>query len=101
MVDLIDPRTRKRRLRIALRSPTGAYVGLDVAFLPDGRDLLVEQIPGYDAAGTAAVLRRFDGTTGAAEGPPLRVADTPRSGCGHDHGSAAAVRDQRSSRTRR
>ena len=78
VVDLIDPRTRKLRLRIAL--DPSRYGGASVAFLPDGHDLLVEQILNAPAAEAAAVLRRFDGTTGAAEGRPLRV---PHASFGH------------------
>ena len=71
VVDLIDPRTRKLRLRIAL--DPSMYGGASVGFLPDGHDLLVEQILNAPSAGTEAVLRRFDGTTGAAEGRSLPV----------------------------
>ena len=35
--------------------------------------MIVEQIPGSDVDGPPSLLRRFDGETGAAEGPPLRV----------------------------
>ena len=70
VVDLIDPRTRKRLLRIAL--DPSRYDDARVAFLPDGHDLLVEQII-FAPSGIAAVLHRFDGTTGAAEGRSLRV----------------------------
>ena len=75
LVDLVDTRTHERRLASrSRRSPTRSqYVGLSVLYLPDGRDVIVEQIPGPDADGPPSVLRRFDGKTGAAEGPPLRV----------------------------
>src|SRR4051794_38504962 len=72
VVDLIDPRTRKLRLRIALDP---SMYGHSATFLPDGHDLLVEQMTD-GPAGMEAVLRRFDGTTGAAEGRSLHVPDT-------------------------
>jgi WD40 repeat protein len=75
LVDLVDTRTHERRNRIVLpRVPDRAQlVGLNVLYLPDGRDLIVEQIPGSDVDGPPSLLRRFDGETGAAERPPLRV----------------------------
>ena len=82
LVDLIDPRTRKRRLGSCSRRPRRLpYVGLSVAFLPDGRDLIVEQIPERRSTGPPPLLRRFDGTTGAAEGRRCAWAGIPRSGC--------------------
>ncbi|MDA0158825.1 AAA family ATPase [Solirubrobacter ginsenosidimutans] len=71
VVDLIDPRTRTRRLRIAL--DPSRYGAASVAFLPDGRDLLIEQILNPPSIEAAVVLRRFDATTGAAEGRALRL----------------------------
>jgi WD40 repeat protein len=48
-------------------------VGLNVLYLPDGHDVIVEQIPGSRVEGSPSILRRFDGETGASEGAPLRV----------------------------
>ena len=76
LIDLVDSRTHERRSRIALPPlPDPApYLGLQVLYLPDGRDLIVEQIPGPpNVDGPPSVLRRFSGETGAAEGPPLLV----------------------------
>ncbi len=75
LLDLVDTRTHERRARIVLppvpdRVP---YVGLFVLYLPDGRDVIVEQIPGSEVDGPPSLLRRFDAETGAAEGPPLLV----------------------------
>ena len=41
--------------------------------MPDGRDVIVEQVPGSEVDGPPSVLRRLNGETGAAEGPPLLV----------------------------
>jgi WD40 repeat protein/DNA-binding SARP family transcriptional activator len=68
-VDLIDTRTGTLRLRIALDA--SRFDGASVAFLPDGRDLLIEQILLVSSRETGVLLRRFDGTTGAAKGAPL------------------------------
>ena len=76
VVDLIDPLTRKRRLRIVPpRFPAKAnYIVSDPVFLPNGRDVAIAQLhnaPNPD--GPASVLRRFDGRTGVVEGRALRV----------------------------
>ena len=60
-------------------------VGLNVVFLPDGRDLIVEQILDAPAAGprlAAPPVRRR--RPGAAEGRRCAWARRPRSAC-HDH----------------
>jgi WD40 repeat protein/DNA-binding SARP family transcriptional activator len=65
LVDLIDPRTGERRIRVRLnrmRRPA-PYVAAATMFLPDGA-LLVEQASGGDAP---LVLYRVDGGTGAIE----------------------------------
>ena len=74
VVDLIDPASGRRRLRITPPSPPGLpdLVFLSLAFAPNGRDLLVLQyarLPGDPAS----ILWRFDGRTGAQQRPPLRV----------------------------
>ena len=72
LVDLIDPRTRKRRLRIVrLRSPDrGRTVRLRRRRVPaDGRDLLVGPVAGAAPSGPAAPLYRVDGETGAVKAP--------------------------------
>ena len=76
VVDLIDPRTLERRVRIVpprYPGPT-AFMMANTRFLPNGRDVIVQQIPDLSAVdGAPSVLRRFDGETGAAMGPALRV----------------------------
>jgi WD40 repeat protein/DNA-binding SARP family transcriptional activator len=74
-VDLVDVRTRERRVRIVLPAVPDRvpYVYLNVSWLPDGRDVIVEQAPGSDVDGPPSLLRRFDGLTGETEGPPLIV----------------------------
>jgi WD40 repeat protein/DNA-binding SARP family transcriptional activator len=76
LLDLVDPLTRQRRLRIVPpRFPEKArYVVADPVFLPNGRDVAIAQL--HDAPnpdGPASVLRRFDGRTGAAKGQALRL----------------------------
>jgi WD40 repeat protein/DNA-binding SARP family transcriptional activator len=76
LVDLIDPLTQRRRLRIVPpRFPEKAnYIVAELAFLPNGRDVAIAQLhnaPNPD--GPASVLRRFDGRTGVVEGRALRV----------------------------
>ena len=75
LVDLVDTRTHKRRARIVLPPfpDRVQYLGLNVLYLPDGRDVIVEQTPGSEVDGPPSLLRRFDGETGATEGPPRRV----------------------------
>ena len=74
------------------------YLGLNAVFLPDGRDLIVEQIPGARSRRTAAAappVRRDDRRgrrAAAARGPAPSLGDL-----GHGR-SAAAVRDQRGAR---
>ena len=67
LVDLIDPRSRERRLRLRLpplREPV-PFTYTDVAFLPNGRDLLVRPVNGDAPDAPAAPLYRVDGETGA------------------------------------
>ena len=76
LVDLIDPLTRQRRVRIVPpRFPGKAsYIVTDPVFSPNGRDVAIAQLhnaPNPD--GPASVLRRFSARTGAALGPALRV----------------------------
>jgi WD40 repeat protein/DNA-binding SARP family transcriptional activator len=75
LVDLVDIRTHKRRARIVLPPvPNGVpYVGLNVMYAPDGRNVIVEQTPGSDVHGPPSLLRRVDPVTRAAGGRPLRV----------------------------
>jgi WD40 repeat protein len=68
--------TLNRRVRVGLPRPPAfpdaGFVAVSAAFLPDGRDLVVQQTyPGRQ--GPPSVLRRVDGETGAIEGGPLRV----------------------------
>ena len=76
VVDLIDPRTQERRVRIVpprYPGPTPLLMA-NTRFLPNGRDVIVQQIPDLlDIDGAPSVLRRFDGETGAAMGTALRV----------------------------
>jgi len=75
-VDLIDPRTGKRRLRVELPpfpDPAPAdFIEANVVFLPNGHDMVVQQRHS-DPNGPASVLRHVDGRTGTVEGRPLRV----------------------------
>jgi WD40 repeat protein/DNA-binding SARP family transcriptional activator len=68
-LDLIDPRTGKRRLRVELPpfpDPQPAdYIVANVVFLQNGRDMLVHQ--SHSDPGPAAVLHRVDGRTGTVE----------------------------------
>ena len=67
VVDLVDPRSGERRLRVELpplRKPA-PYVVANVVFLPSGGDLLVRQIHGAFPDGPASPLYRVDGETGA------------------------------------
>ena len=75
LVDLVDTRTHKRRARIVLpRLPDRVQsLGLNVQYLPDGHDVIVEQTRGSEVDGPPSLLRRYDGETGATEGPPRRV----------------------------
>jgi WD40 repeat protein/DNA-binding SARP family transcriptional activator len=75
VVDLVDTRTHTRRLRIVPPPFRGAkYIYPGVLFALNGRDVIVQQIhEAPNLEGPPSVLRRFDGVTGAAEGPPLRV----------------------------
>jgi WD40 repeat protein len=70
IVDLLDARTGRRRLRVQLppASAPGGFVFADVVFLPDGRDLLVRQVAGASPVGPASPMYRVDGTTGAVTG---------------------------------
>jgi WD40 repeat protein len=76
VVDLVDARTHARRLQVVVPPfPGGAtWLGVHVLFLPNGRDIVVQQVHvPIDVAGPPSVLRRFDGATGAAVGGPVRV----------------------------
>jgi WD40 repeat protein/DNA-binding SARP family transcriptional activator len=67
VVDLVDPRSGERRLRVQLpplREPA-PYVVANVVFLPGGGDLLVRQIHGAFPDGPASPMYRVDGETGA------------------------------------
>ncbi len=75
VVDLITAPGGKRRVRFVLPDfpePTD-FVVAHVAFLPGGRDLVVQQSPATFRNGPASVLRRLNAATGAVEGRPLRV----------------------------
>jgi WD40 repeat protein len=69
MVDLIDPRTRKRRQHIELPPlPEPApFVYSDVAFLPNGHDLLVRTAHGDSPNGPASPMFRVNRETGTVE----------------------------------
>ena len=69
LVDLIDARTQQRTLRVRLpRLPKpSSYVYADVVFPPNGRDLLVRQVPGEAPNGAASPVFRVDGKTGAVK----------------------------------
>jgi WD40 repeat protein/DNA-binding SARP family transcriptional activator len=67
VADLIDARTRERRLRVRLPAlrERADYVVADVVFAPDGDDLLVRQVHGDAPDGPASPVYRVDGRTGA------------------------------------
>lgn len=67
MVDLIDPRSHHRRLRVRLPALRGRveFVYADVVFLADGGDLLVRPVHSAAPDGPASPLYRVDGNTGA------------------------------------
>jgi WD40 repeat protein/DNA-binding SARP family transcriptional activator len=69
LVDLIDPRTRKLRLRIRLPAfPERAeFVAANVVFLADTDDLVIAAIHGAFPNGPASLLYRVDGETGRIE----------------------------------
>ncbi len=72
LLDLVDTDTLERRVRVVLPPfphPT-RFVFASAAFLPNGGDLVVQQIP---ATGSGSVLRKVDGRSGQLEGA-LRVA---------------------------
>ena len=76
IVDLIDPLTRQRRVRIVPpRFPGKAsYIVTYPVFLPNGRDVAIAQL--HDAPnpdGPASVIGRYDGRTGAPLGRAIRV----------------------------
>ena len=67
LLDLIDPRTGERLLHLrapALPAPA-QFVYDDVAFLPNGRDLLMRPVDGSGPGGQASPVYRVDGATGA------------------------------------
>jgi WD40 repeat protein/DNA-binding SARP family transcriptional activator len=70
-VDLVDPRTGERRLRLRLPPlPQPApFVDSDVVFLPNGRDLLVRTVHGDSPDGPASPMYRVDGETGELTDP--------------------------------
>jgi DNA-binding SARP family transcriptional activator/WD40 repeat protein len=75
-VDVIDPETGERRMRVDLpRFPASASayaIGARVAFLPNGRDFVVQQSHS-DLAGPASLLFRVDGRSGRVDGKPLEI----------------------------
>ncbi|MEP6954652.1 MAG: BTAD domain-containing putative transcriptional regulator [Solirubrobacteraceae bacterium] len=75
LVDLVDPSTGARRHRIVLpRFPDpSSYIVAHLAFLPNRRDLIVQQQHNDYPDGPASVLWRVNGHTGTVDGPPLRV----------------------------
>jgi WD40 repeat protein/DNA-binding SARP family transcriptional activator len=72
VVDLVDPATRQRRLRIIPPPYPGTddLVGLTPRFLPNGRDLIVQQWPLEPGP---SILHLYDGTTGERTRGPLSV----------------------------
>ena len=76
VVDLIDPRTRERNQRVVLPSypyPIEFVAAVGLEFLPNGRELVVEQThyDSFDAPGS--MLTRVNLRTGAVEGRPLHI----------------------------
>jgi WD40 repeat protein len=76
VVDLIDPRSRKLRIRVELppRRERAEFVEAAFEFLPNGRDLVVASIHGEFPDAPATVLYRVNGDTGAIE-DELRVGE--------------------------
>jgi WD40 repeat protein len=69
LVDLIDSRTAKRKMRIelpAFRQPVW-WVNTNVTFLASAADLVVQRIHGDAPDGPASTLYRIDGETGAVK----------------------------------
>ena len=76
IVDLIDPLTRQRRVRIVPpRFPGKAnYVVTYPVFLANGRDVAIAQLyEGPNPDGPASVIGRYDGRTGVPLGRAIRV----------------------------
>jgi WD40 repeat protein/DNA-binding SARP family transcriptional activator len=67
LVDLIDPRTLRRRLRLRFPPLPGArdFVYADVVFLANGRDLLVRPVSGPAPGSPPSPVYRIDSQTGA------------------------------------
>ena len=97
LVDLVDTRTHERRARIVLPPFPDRlqYVGLNVS-VPARRPRRDRRADPRVRASTGppSLLRRFDGETGAAEGPPLRVGRHASFGMWATRRPAAAVRDE-------
>ena len=76
VLDLIDPRTRKLRLRVELppRRERAEFVEARAEFLPNSRDLVVASIHGEFPNAPATVLYRVNGDSGAIESE-LRVGE--------------------------
>jgi WD40 repeat protein/DNA-binding SARP family transcriptional activator len=91
ILDLLDARTGERRVRADLprfpsRTPAPFIEG-SVSFLPNGRDMVVQQHH-PELSGRASILYRVDGRTGAADGRRLRIGFS-------DSGELAATADRR------
>ena len=76
VVHLIDPSTRERSQRVVLPSypyPIESVAAPGLVFLPNGRDLVVEQTHYDSLDAPASMLTRVNLRTGAVEGRSLRV----------------------------
>jgi WD40 repeat protein len=76
VVHLIDPRTRERIQRVVLPSypyPVESVVAPGLVFLPNGRDLVVEQNHFDSLDAPASMLTRVNLPTGTVEGRSLHV----------------------------
>ena len=93
LVDLIDPRTQERLVRIVLPPypDPSVYTIASLAFLPGGRDLVVLQNSNHPPS----VLRRIDAKTGEIEGRPLRVGRVAAIGLFGTDRPRARLRDKR------
>jgi WD40 repeat protein len=76
VVDVIDPRTGKLRLRVELppRRERAEFVEAAVEFLPNSRDMVVASVHGSFPDSPATLLYRVNGDSGAIESE-LRVGE--------------------------
>ena len=88
ILDLIDARTGERQVRVDLprfpsRIPADVVYG-NVAFMPNGREMVVQQshivFESYTDSGSPSVLYRVDARTGAVDGGGVPIGSAPSPG---------------------